>query len=107
MAEIIAGLRDLGHDVVAIIETAPSVSDSDVLANAASDARILITEDKDFGDLVVRHEISVNGIVLLQLRRMSPSAATNRAVKAITENADKLSGHFVVVEASRLRSRPL
>ena len=74
MAETIAALRQLGHDVLAVVEQMKSASDPVVLDSAIADGRILLTHDKDFGDLVVRQGISVDGVVLVALRKLSPSA---------------------------------
>ena len=49
---VVRGLRERGHDVLAVAETSQGIDDEEVIANAKSDRRILITEDKDFGQLV-------------------------------------------------------
>src|SRR5437870_2921947 len=46
-ARITSALRDAGHDVLSILETAPGISDDEVLARADSDQRVVLTEDKD------------------------------------------------------------
>jgi predicted nuclease of predicted toxin-antitoxin system len=51
-ATLVSHLRARGHDVVYMAEIAPAANDAEILARARSDARLLLTEDKDFGDLV-------------------------------------------------------
>ena len=45
-------LLDLGHDVLSARERCPDASDEALLALARSENRVLVTEDKDFGELV-------------------------------------------------------
>ena len=66
-AGLVARLRASGHDVVYMAEVLPAASDADVLARAQGETRLLLTEDKDFGDLVFRRGRKVPGIVLLRL----------------------------------------
>lgn len=63
---LVAGLGGAGHDVVAMRDVAPGADDRSVVAMARRQRRVLVTEDKDFGDLVVRHGLRVPGIVLLR-----------------------------------------
>lgn len=46
---VVTALRNAGHDITAIAESSPGVEDEVVLALARSEARVLLTEDKDFG----------------------------------------------------------
>jgi predicted nuclease of predicted toxin-antitoxin system len=60
----VEGLRKDGHDVLYVKEIAPGTDDSAVLQMAASQQRVLLTEDKDFGLLVVRLKLPAYGIIL-------------------------------------------
>jgi predicted nuclease of predicted toxin-antitoxin system len=105
--EVIVALRAAGHDVVAIAETMRSAVDEDVLAEATATGRILITEDRDFGDLVVRRGLPVDGVVLLELHKLRPITLAARVVAVLAAQADNLVGHFTVVEPARVRMRPM
>jgi len=59
-------LREAGIDVSSIGEIAASISDAEVCSHALSECRIIITGDKDFGDLVMRQRIRVPGVISLQ-----------------------------------------
>lgn len=104
---VIEGLRAAGFDVTAIGLTNPGASDSDVLATARRDGRILITEDRDFGELVVRQRLEVQGVVLLELDRLSNVAEADRVAAVVSRNVEKLSGNLLVIEPARARIRPL
>lgn len=100
-------LRADGHDVVSIAETDPGASDQDVLQLANSAMIILITEDQDFGELVIRHRLPVLGVPLLELDRLSNEAEAERVASVVAQHADRFAGSLVVVEPARTRVRPL
>jgi len=100
-------LRSVGHDVLAVAETMPQADDSDILARAAAEDRILLTNDRDFGELVFRNGQAHSAIVLL---RLQDESATNRVrvVEDLLDRfADRLAGHFAVATETGVRFRPL
>jgi predicted nuclease of predicted toxin-antitoxin system len=99
-------LRSLGHDVLWVAENCPSVRDEYVLDLAVRESRVLLTQDKDFGELAFRRGLpATSGIVLLRLLPI-PSLVAEFARKALGEHSD-FRGKFVVVEEGRIRERPL
>jgi predicted nuclease of predicted toxin-antitoxin system len=60
-------LRELGHDAVDIVQAARGSFDFAILSRAKDEARILITEDNDFGELILRHGHDSAGCILLRL----------------------------------------
>lgn len=87
--------------------TRPGSSDREVLERAADDERILVTLDKDFGELAFRSRLPASsGIVLLRIAAPEPSVLTRIAVAAL-EARDDWAGHFSVVEHDRIRMTPL
>ena len=104
---VIQRLREAGFDVLSVAETRAGVPDSDVVETSARDSRILITEDRDFGEMVIRQRVGVPGIVILQLDRLSPDGEAKLILDVITSHANKLSGNLLVIEPSRVRIRPL
>jgi predicted nuclease of predicted toxin-antitoxin system len=104
---VIERLEALGHEVLSIGRIAPGSVDRDVLALAQREACILVTEDRDFGEMVVRQQLTVSGILLLELDRLSNEAEAQRVVDVVTANVDKLSRQLLVLEPSRIRMRPL
>jgi hypothetical protein len=100
-------LRAAGHDVVWVRTTAPGSSDEEVVAWAVREERILLSFDKDFGELAWRGGLPESaGIVLFRLPM--PMAIEAGAVLAarIGERND-WAGHFSVIEPGRVRMRPL
>lgn len=92
-----------GHDVVWVRTDAPGITDQEVLLRAQSEDRILLTFDKDFGDLAFRSRIPAScGIILFRISPRSPSFAARAAVAAVQSRTD-WRGHFSVVEETRVR----
>jgi predicted nuclease of predicted toxin-antitoxin system len=106
---VIERLRAGGFDVTSIGETRSGVPDRGVLELAEAEGAILMTEDRDFGELVIRQQLGVRGMILLELDRISnPAEAEAEAVsEVIRAHADKLPGNLVVIEPGRIRVRPL
>src|SRR6266545_7350801 len=70
--EIVEALRQRGHDVGWIRADAPGSADSEVLRRAASEERIVVTFDKDFGELAFRFRLpATSGIVLLRVAALN------------------------------------
>ncbi|MDH2341168.1 DUF5615 family PIN-like protein [Bradyrhizobium sp. SSUT77] len=103
----VSALRLSGHDVVWIRTSAPGNSDRQVLAQAASDQRILLTFDKDFGELARGSSLPQScGIVLLRVPMPAPQRIGRAIADLILARTD-WAGHFSVVEPGRVRMRPL
>lgn len=104
---VIERLRREGHDVASIAETRPGASDDDVLSTTGADARILITEDRDFGEMVIRQHYKVRGVMLLELDRLTNAMEADAVAEVVGAHAERLAGNLVVVEPGRIRIRPL
>jgi predicted nuclease of predicted toxin-antitoxin system len=70
---VVQALRSEGYNVVAIAEIAPGSDDEAVMELAAREGRLLLTEDKDFGQLVYARQQATGGVLLLRF------PATSRA----------------------------
>ncbi len=105
---VIQALRESGHDVVAISEVTRGARDEDVLERAVNEKRILVTEDRDFGELVYARGRSSAGVILIRFpgsaRRVKPATV----VDAVAKLGARLRDAFTVVEPGRVRlsSRP-
>lgn len=103
----IVALRALGHDVAWIEEDSPGASDEAILARAESEGRVLLTFDKDFGELAFQATLPVTcGVLLfrLPLRRTRQGSAW---LAALIDARDDWPGKFSVVEPGRIRTRNL
>lgn len=100
-------LRKAGWEVVSIAEECPGVPDEDVAALCATQERILLTFDKDFGELVFHRGLPAgSGVVLFRLTPDSPEEAAEVALALVLSHPD-LAGSFCVVTRDRIRIRPL
>jgi len=100
-------LRKSGWDVLSIAEECPGVSDEEVAALCADQQRILLTFDKDFGELVFHRGLPAgSGIVLFRITPDSPAEVAEVALARGASQPD-LRGLFCVVTRDRIRVRPL
>jgi predicted nuclease of predicted toxin-antitoxin system len=105
--EAVDALRRLGHDVVWTRIHAPGSPDEAVLAQAQAEGRIVVTFDKDFGELAFRRRLpSSSGIILFRFTAQSPAHTVALIVAAVQSQSD-WSGYFSVVEIDRIRMTPL
>ncbi len=106
-AGLVLHLRAAGHDVAYMAEIAPAISDAEVLARAHAEDRLLLTEDKDFGDLVFRRGRPVPAVILLRIDAAVHELKKIRLGAAIDRFGEKLRGRYTVVEENKIRARPL
>lgn len=87
--DAVAALRQLGHDVAWIREDSPGIPDNQVLEQAQGENRILITLDKDFGELAFRFGLpAACGIILFRISMPSAEYVARLAVAAIQQRED-------------------
>lgn len=93
---IAAALREAHHDVVCITDESKGISDEEVLEQATSMGAVVLTMDKDFGELARK------GVVLLRLAPMRPNAMAAAVVAALAQS-DRWLECFSVIEPGRVR----
>ena len=98
---IIIELRKLGLDVYAIVEEQPSITDEQVLTIAINFDALLITEDKDFGELVFRLRLPHKGILLIRIE--DEITKISKVAETIAKNYNELYGRFSVINEKKLR----
>ena len=100
---VIRALREAGHDLVAIAEVAKGASDESVMERAFAEGRILITEDRDFGELVYAAGRSTAGVVFVKFHSRARRAKPAAVREAVAKLGERLRGGFAVVEPERVR----
>ena len=105
-ARLLTHLRNLGHDATRIGADYPAgISDLQVLALAHAEGRILITDDRDFGELVVRSKQPHAGVIFLRLGAYAElSTKMDRLDYVLTHYATQLD-QFLVVTLQKVRVR--
>ncbi len=103
--DAVEALREQKHDVAWIRTESPGISDPEVLHRAQIENRIVLTFDKDFGELAFREQLpAACGIILFRI--MAPSSAVvAQKVAAAIAMRDDWAGHFSVVEDDKVRMR--
>ena len=103
----VQALRSAGHDVLWARTDMPGEDDTRVLQRAQDDSRLVLTFDKDFGELAFRFGLpAACGVILFRLALRSPEFIRRRVLHAL-ESRDRWEGFFSVVEDDRIRVRPL
>ena len=82
------------------------VEDAAILQRAAFEERIVITNDKDFGELAVRGGHPHAGILLLRLHDDRAANRVRVVERVLRQSAGLLPGRFVVATEHDLRVRP-
>ncbi len=103
---IVTLLRKEGHTVIAVVEMEPGIPDETVLNLANEQGGILLTGDKDFGELIFRDRRYTFGIILIRLSGLTAKAKAEHVANAIKVHADKLAQTFTVISANNVRIRP-
>jgi predicted nuclease of predicted toxin-antitoxin system len=98
-------LRGLGHDVVFVRDHDPKMPDVDILAWAVREQRLVITMDKDFGELVYRSGAAHAGVLLLRLEAARTAEKVAVVTDLVARFGDQLPGRFAVYQDGRLRIR--
>lgn len=104
---VVDELRQRGHDVVWARTDMSGAFDEEILERAQEEDRIVLTHDKDFGDLAYHWGLPATcGVVLFRLKTPSSRSALEFIPATLESRAD-WAGNFAVVEESRIRLRPL
>jgi uncharacterized protein with PIN domain len=101
-ADLVTWPRSQGHDVLYAAEVFLQQEDSDLLQIAQSQERIVITDDKDFGELIFRRQMATHGVRLYSPDVILRIARLQEAWDVIRANQP---GNFIVITNDRIRLR--
>jgi len=100
---LVDAAKKLGHTVHAIVELNRGISDDEVLETANQLNAIILTEDKDFGELTYRLNMESCGIILLRLDGMSITEKLEIFKEVIENNLQELRNSFTVINKTKVR----
>ncbi len=104
---IVRFLESTGHDVLRAATFPPSTSDADILRRATTERRVILTSDRDFGELVFRLGLPAQGVILLRIDVPSETERLNVITRFWPDIEKSVTGYFVTVTAKRVRRTPL
>ena len=96
-------LQSKGHDASSIFDECRGISDDEVIQKAFNEQRILITNDKDFGELAFKSKVPHYGIILLRLENEQSQTKIESIEKLLALYPDKLQNAFIVLTADQVR----
>ena len=105
LVPVVERLRQDSHDVVYVAELAPSITDDEVLREANGRSAVLVTADKDFGELVFRQRVIHAGVVLLRLAGLANTTKGEIVAEVCRFRATELIGSFTVISPGQVRIR--
>jgi len=105
--DVVLYLRTLNHDVFYASEADKRMTDSELLAIASKQKRILITNDKDFGELVFLQRLMSFGVILMRFEEESISVKTGVLEFLLNKYSGKIRNRFIVIDKERIRVRSL
>jgi predicted nuclease of predicted toxin-antitoxin system len=98
--QIVVRLRSNGHDVLYVAELDPGVDDESVLSFSRRANAILLTADKDFGELIFRQKLLHCGVLLIRLAGFEPDVKGELVATVFDQHADELGAGFAVLSKS-------
>ena len=101
-------LREAGHFVVSIIEEAPGSKDKDILERAHTEKLIILTFDRDYGELIYRYQASLPaGVVYFRVAPATPLKPAEILIDVMKKTGLSVMGKFTIIERGRVRQRSL
>jgi predicted nuclease of predicted toxin-antitoxin system len=104
---IVQWLRQRGHDVLYAVDAAPGRDDDVWLHQAEQSERLVVTADKDFGDLIFRDRLNSHGVVLIRMHRLCLRERLARLAEVWSIVEANPQGKFIVITEGRVRVRNL
>jgi len=103
--EIVAVLREMGYETTKVSDLTPGAEDDEILQEAQHHGCILITNDKDFGELVFRQKRATAGVMLIRMPGLAGAKKAELVKRALEEQPIGLHGSFVVLSPQVIRIR--
>ena len=101
--QFIKDLRQEGYEVLSVYEQFRGIADPSVVALALQEKAVLITEDKDFGELVFAHKIAKLTVVFLRYQKREVELMRRLLFQVVREYSDKEGNFFVTIARGKIR----
>jgi len=99
-------LRELGYDITSIGEDNPSVSDDSVMTIAQQEQRLILTFDRDYGELIFKYNYKPEqGVLYLRLTDYSPEDPGRIVHELLSANKLEIARRLTVFDGSTIRQR--
>ena len=103
----VRALRELGQDVASVTEDSPGVPDEEVVRRAQEESRVIVTFDRDYGQLVFHRGVSpLAGVLYLRFSPREPTEAAEYVARLLADGIE-LQGRFTTADRFRIRQRTL
>src|SRR5690242_479234 len=101
-------IRAVGHEVQAVAEIMGGETDTAVLAKAAEDNLVIITFDRDYGELIFARKLpKPAGVIYLRFDPRTPTETSDIVLGLLATDGLVLAGRFTTVDRDKTRQRPL
>lgn len=104
---IIASIRKIGIDVYSIYENSRGFRDEEIISFSKNPPKIILTEDKDFGEWVFAHQVNDISVIFLRYQFQDTELIIKVLEKLLQNNISQLFGKFTTVTIHKIRSREL
>lgn len=104
---IVDELRKMGYDIEWVAEVNRYMDDMSIFKMAQKENRVLLTNDKDFGEIVFRQKLITTGIVLFRIKGQDVKGKEKLLKRLLSAHSDKIARHFVVVAMDKFRFIPI
>lgn len=103
---LIADIRNAGFEVYSIYERDRGLPDEAIIEFSRNSPRIILTEDKDFGEWVFAHHISDISVIFLRYAFPETAVISEILIRLLKERSGNLFGHFTTITTQKIRSKP-
>ena len=105
--ELIDQLRNRDFEVLSIFEDHRGITDLEVVDVAVAADAIILTEDKDFGELAYRLGVRTRGVILARLTSLTRPDRISTVISVVEQHGDQLYNKFTVITPNKIRIRNL
>lgn len=102
---IVEALRGAGYSVLYVADMQPGISDHKVLSTATEKNALLLTSDKDFGELHFRQRRLSSGVALIRLSGLSATKKAEIVLSTFKQHGKEFPESFSVISAGGVRIR--